>query len=284
MTIKVGELEITKDVLTKVGLSQDQFELLEDAEREAVLKQHGFQTVKQKEPDDPYKKSILEDLQSERAERQRLQALTEQSNTRVSELEQTINDLTEKLNQITKTPNPSDSVSIGDDDFLTGKQFKQLIGQEKAGLEERLKEVTKATAAAIAEAQEVKMQLSEASIAEQYSVEKVGPELEYFNVLEKGTKKMLAENPGYKAVIGRSKNPALEGYKIGLQHPDFAKIVKKKEVDDLTHKIQSAPVKPVTGGGRGGGGTTIDAANMTVRDLMKLSDAELDKIARGEEV
>lgn len=281
--LKVGEIQVTQDVLNKIGLDESQFGLLKDGEREQVLTDHGFQVRKPAaKPDDDQKTAgLLKDLQEERGERQRLQALNEQTNARVADLEEKLNDTLDKLSALQK--NPGQVINVGDDDFVTGKQFKGMVAQETAKLEESLKKLSQQNAAAIAEAQEVRMQLSEIQVADTYSTEKVGPELEYFNVLEKGTKKMLMENPGYKAVIARSKNPALEGYKIGLLHPDFAKIVKKKETDDVVESIKNPKKVPVTGAGRGGKAPGIDAENMSVTDLMKLSDEQLDKLSKGEE-
>lgn len=279
---KVGEIEITRDVLTKVGLNEDQFNLLEDNEKEELLAEHGYEVNKPapKKDDDQKTAGLLKDLQNERAERQRLQAQLEQSNARGADLEEKFNELSEKLNSLGK--GDVSDITVGDEEFVSGKALKGIIARETAKVEAEMKKIIQQNAVALAEAQEVRMQLSEIQVAEQYSVEKVGPELEYFNVLEKGTKLMLAENPGYKAVIARAKNPALEGYKIGLQHPDFAKLVRKKDVDEVVGKIKSPEKRPVTGAGRGGAKTGgVDAENMSVKDLMKLSDKELDEIARG---
>ena len=123
-----------------------------------------------------------------------------------------------------------------------------------------------------------RIKTSEDAVKKEFSPEKVGKDLCYDKVIDEGFSKLVEQNPGYKAAVRNSANPALEAYKIGLTHPDFAALMKQKTAESVVDKLTTPKVK--TGVGSAGGGTGIDASKYTLQELIDLPDKELEKLRK----
>lgn len=208
-----------------------------------------------KEPDDKSRESgILAELQETRRKLREIEA--ERDGLRRA---------------IPATPAEPAEPEPNDEDIVNVKTGKRLVQASMTPLEERLARI---------EFNQFQAQLknSEEVAKDKFSEAKVGKELEYTKVIREGLTEILKANPAYRLAIQNSPNPAEEGYRIGLLHPKFQQVLTQATASRVVDDLNKA--RPVTGKGGGAGGG-IDASSMTVEDLMKLSDAELEKLARA---
>ncbi len=216
-------------------------------------------------------KGILRDLQEERERRRKAEELAERTAREISELREQFN---AKIAAADEKP-VEDDIKLGDDDLTTFGAIKKYTDKM---IREKVEPMAKKIAAYEQEIFANKILNSEKAAKEKYNVAAVGSELAYDKVFEEGTREMVKMNPGFVEAIRNSPNPAETAYEIGLLHPKFKNIRQKSQAEEIVEKI-AAPkaVTGRTGAGKSGG---FNAKTATIADLVKLSDEELDKLAR----
>ena len=255
--------------LEKLGLTQEEWDALSEEERNALLQgepQKKGEGSPHQEPDEVEKKvkGILADLQKERAKNRELQE-------KVAQLQSEYEQVTSLLDELQEKKGEGDE-SVSDDDVATIKHVKNLLRQE-------LDKYGGMFAQTISSLESKFLAISEKEAQAKYSPEKVGEELSYDKVIEEGLKPLLEQNPNYKLVIRNSPNPAEEAYRIGLTHPKFQEVLLKKKQQEILEKLSKEKAK--TGvGSAGSGGVTGISESTPIEDLLRLSDEELDRLAR----
>ncbi len=210
-------------------------------------------------------KGILGDLQEERKRRQELEL-------KLRELELAKQQFEEQLIDAGKEDEPT----FKDDDVPTVRGVKKVAEDVTTPIKQQMEALR-------GELTAYKISLSEQKAINEYSADKVGADLEYNKVINEGYVEMLKVNPAYKAVVLNSPNPAEEAYRIGLNHPKFKDIILKREAEKMLEKINTNTDKTKVPAGGGGGKVKVNLQNLSVKDLMKLSDEELDRMARESE-
>ena len=260
--------------LEKLGITQEEFDSLPEEEQKALLAQQGepgqqgdpsHQGQQGQQDDDAEKKvkGILADLQKERAKNRELQE-------KVSQLQSEYEQVTSLLEELQEKKGDGDE-AVSDEDVATIKHVKSILKQE-------LDKYGGMFAQTISSLESKFLAISEKEAQAKYSPEKVG-ELSYDKVIEEGLKPLLEQNPNYKFVIRNSPNPAEEAYRIGLTHPKFQEVLLKKKQQEILEKLSKEKAK--TGvGSAGSGGVTGISESTPIEDLLRLSDEELDRLAR----
>jgi len=257
-------VDVTKVDLEKLEMTKEDFEALEEAEQQRLLEEAPLPA--QESENEKQIKGLLYDLKTERDRR----AVSEEKS---AELEGRIEEMETRLEEATKKREEEGAVDDGE--MLTVGEAKKLL-KETLGKreEEHDKEIAELKESILA----TKLKDSEDSAKEKYSPEKVGADLCYDKVIDEGFSKMVKDNPAYKVVVRNSVNPGLEAYKIGLQHPDFAALVRKKTAEGLIDRLGAVKVK--TGVGSAAGGTGIDTSKYTLQELIDMDEKELAKLRK----
>jgi len=210
-------------------------------------------------------KGLLADLQKERERRHLAEEDLTSLKSRIEELESLI----AELGQSSTEPD------ISEDEF-TGSlpEVKTLV--EKT-VEEKSQALLSEIQSLRAQILSEKLAMSEEKAREKYSPEKVGEDLSYDKVLS-AFEELAKSNPGYKQAVLAARDPAEEAYRLGLTHPKLRELLQKQAAGDVISKMTSP--KPRTGVGSSKGGGGVSMGNASIDDLLKLSDEELDKLAR----
>ncbi|HDP36490.1 MAG TPA: hypothetical protein ENN27_01270 [Candidatus Atribacteria bacterium] len=264
----MGETEL-KDL----GLTQEEFDALPQEEQTKLSEELKAKAGAPPAPEDEKEKAIkgiLADLQKERQEKKEFKA-------RVEEMEDRLQVLTQALEEAGKSPETQEGLEFADEDYLNLKTARKLLEKETQMVKD---ELYRTVGAHLSDLESKFIAISEKDVANKYSPEKVGEELSYERVIEEGLKPLLKESPELKVAIRRSPNPAEAAYKMGLTHPDFSELLAKKKAEEIVKKLTEE--KPKTGGGRGGATSGFNLEKASIDDLLKLSDQELDELARKE--
>ncbi len=234
---------------------------LQETHEQETLEEEEASTPKRQEEDERIR-GILADLQEERRRRR-------EAEERLKELEA----MMEALNEMEEEETADEGkLDLDEADVLTVKDAKRLLGKE---IEAVKKELLNIKQAYISE----KLRLSEESVREKYSPDKVGEELSYDKVIEEGFRELVKENPAYREVVLNSPNPAEEAYRLGLTHPKFREILLRKESEKVIDQITKE--KPKTGVKAGGGkGTNIDVSQLSLDELLKLPAEKLYELEK----
>lgn len=257
-------VDVTKVDLEKLGMTQEEFVALDDTEQQKLFEEAPLPA---QEPETEKQiKGLLEDLRKERARRSESEGKTDDLEARIEELEGKLEEAAKKREE-----EPSED----DGEILTKGDAKKLLGEV---LSKREGEVEKRFAGIMAMLDADRIKTSEDTVKEEFSPEKVGKDLCYDKVIDEGFSKLVEQNPGYKVAVRNSANPALEAYKIGLTHPDFAALMKQKTAESVVDKLTTTKVKTAIGSGGGGGGA--DASKYTLQELIDLPDKELEKLRK----
>ncbi|HPV97914.1 MAG TPA: hypothetical protein PLZ78_08820 [Spirochaetota bacterium] len=215
-------------------------------------------------------KGILRDLQEERERRRKAEEAAERTAREVAELKEQFN-----AKIASENVKVEEDIKLADDDLTTFGSIKKYT--EKM-IREKLEPMAKKIAMYEQKMFQDNLLNSEAAARREFSADKVGADLAYDKVFEEGTKEMVKINPGYVEVIRQSKNPAETAYEIGLLHPKFKNMIRKSQSEQVIDKINAPKaVTGRTGAGKSGG---INAKTASIQDFIKMSDEELDKLAR----
>lgn len=244
-----------------MGADELREEELQETHEQETLEEEEASTPKRQEEDERIR-GILADLQEERRRRR-------EAEERLKELEA----MMEALNEMEEEETADEGkLDLDEADVLTVKDAKRLLGKE---IEAVKKELLNIKQAYISE----KLRLSEESVREKYSPDKVGEELSYDKVIEEGFRELVKENPAYREVVLNSPNPAEEAYRLGLTHPKFREILLRKESEKVIDQITKE--KPKTGVKAGGGkGTNIDVSQLSLDELLKLPAEKLYELEK----
>jgi len=247
--------------LEKLGMTQEEWDALEEEEQKEKIEELSRRA--QESETEKRLKGILADLQDERKRR----SISEE---RVAELEGRIEELEEALEEkVEKEPS-----SEKDDEWLTlgkaKKVLEEILAKREAEYEGRIADLE-------ASILSNRFKASEDDARKSYSPEKVGEELCYDKVIDNGFAELIKDNPAYKAVVVNSANPAEEAYKIGLTHPNFRDLLKKRGIEVVVEKLSETKVK--TGIGSSQGATGLDE-NTPLEDILKMDDKTLEKYRR----
>ena len=252
--------------LEQLGVTKEEFDALSPEEQQKLISEQKPDKDAPPAPkeDDKEKaiKGILADLQKERGEKRELK-------DRLEEMESRMQSLTSALEKAGSSK--EDGPELGDDEFLNVKTARRL-------LEKEVKSMRDDVGAYITTLESKFIAATERETAAKYSPEKVGEELSYDKVIDEGLKPLLKESPELKIAIRRSANPSEAAYKLGLTHPKFTDILASKKAQEVVEKLTKE--KPKTGGGGGGSAGGFSLKDASVDDLLKLSDDELDKLAK----
>jgi len=260
-------------VLEKEGLTPEDLDNLSEEEKAELLK--GSEPAKpeegkpQEDDKDRQINGLLSDLQRERAAKREQKEQLDALNERLAEAE-------ESVKEFSKTK--EEDLGIEEDEYLQAKHAKKLLKQEIARVEKGIMDKVSPT---IQNLEGRLLSISENETKTKYAPAKVGKDLAYDEVLKNGLGPLLKDNPEYRQVIRRAANPAEEAYRIGLTHPKFQDLMKKRSQQELVDKLSRG--KPKTGVGGSGATKTTDLKTASVDDLLKLSDEELDKLAKSPE-
>lgn len=256
--------------LEKLGMTKEDFEALDEAEQQKYLEEAPLPAPESET--DKQIKGLLEDLKKERGRRA-------ESEEEQGDLKARIADLEEKLVEAVKK-REEEVPSEDDNEPLTKGEAKKLLNEILSKRETLSKEeFDKKLASVVAIIDADRIKISEDAVKEEFSVEKVGKELCWDKVIDDGFKKLVVQNPAYKLVVRNSPNPALEAYKIGLTHPDFAPLIKQQAASSVIDKITKVKVKTGVGSGGGGGGE-VDVSKLTLQETINLDDATLEKLRK----
>ena len=248
--------------LEKLGLTQEQYDALSQEEKDK-LSTHPESDEKEKQI-----KGILADLQKERAKNRELGDTLE-------DLKGKYEEVVSMLDELKSSGSTPEDLGLTEEDIPNLKQLKQILKKE---IENYGEQYVAPLMTSISAMESKFIALSEKETKEKYSSDKVGADLSYDKVIEEGLTPLLKTNPGYKTVIRNSANPAEEAYRIGLLHPKFQEMVTKKKQQEFLDKLTQGKIKTGVGsGGPTGGGVS---AETPIQDLLKLSDEELDRLAR----
>lgn len=250
--------------LEELGLTKEQYDGLTEEERQQLLAAHKPEEEKEIPESEKQIRGILADLKKERERRSMSEGKTVELEERIQELETA---LAEKKETSITTEDNEDVATVG--------RIKEILADVLTKKEAEYNQRVNALEARILSSN---LKTSEDGAKEIYSVEKVGEKLSYDNVIDNGFALLVKENPSYKAVVINSQDPAKEAYKIGLTHPDFQALLKKKAAGEIVEKLTTTKVK--TGVGSGQGSTGFDASKATIQDLLKLTDKELEDLRR----
>lgn len=207
-------------------------------------------------------KGILGDLQEERKRRQDLEL-------KLRDLEAAKQQFEAQIVEAGKETEPT----FKDDDVPTVRGVKKVAEDVTTPIKQQMEALR-------GELNAYKVSLSEQKAINEYTADKVGVDLEYNKVISEGFTELVRQNPGYRAVVLGSSNPAEEAYRIGLTHPKFRDIILKREAEKMLEKLNTNTDKAKVPAGGGGGKNKIKVENLSVKDLMKLSDEELDRLAQ----
>lgn len=251
--------------LEQLGVTKEEFDSLspEEQQKLALEQKPDKDAPPAPKEDDKEKaiKGILADLQKERGEKRELK-------DRLEEMESRMQNLTSALE---KAGNKEEGLEVNDEDYLNVKTARKLLEREVKSMRDEMGNyITHLESKFIA--------ATEKETASKYSSEKVGEELSYDKVIEEGLKPLLKESPELKIAIRRSANPSEAAYKLGLTHPKFTELLATKKAQEVVDKLTKE--KPKTGGGGGGSAGGFSLKDASVDDLLKLSDEELDKLAK----
>ena len=153
---------------------------------------------------------LMGDKQNEVRTRQQLQADKSVSDRTIAEQRLRIKELESSPAKV-KVGNP--------EDIMTRAETEKLLNTRDKGLEDKYTaNETKKTQESLNE----RLLTSEEKSRSVHTEEKDGKGLDYDSVMA-GTNRQIQENPGYKSVIQRAKNPGEKAYQIGLQDTVIAK-------------------------------------------------------------
>lgn len=215
-------------------------------------------------------KGILRDLQEERERRRKAEELAERTAREVEQLKEQFN-----AKIAAADDKPEEDIKLADDDLTTFGAIKKYTDKM---IREKVEPMAKKIAWYEQKVFQDNILNSEKAAKDKYSAAAVGADLAYDKVFEEGTREMVKINPGFIEAIRNSPNPAETAYEIGMLHPKFKNVRQKSQAEELVEKIQSPKaVTGRTGAGKSGG---FNAKTATIADLVKLSDEELDKLAR----
>lgn len=254
--------------LEKLGMTKEEFEALDETEQQIRFEEAPLPAPESES--EKAMKGLLEDLKAERARRQAAEEKTDELETRIDDLETKLTETAQKRKE---------EPSADDEDPLTKGEAKKLLKEILAQREKlTTAEFDKKLNAIMSILDADRIKISEDAVKAKFTLEKVGKDLCYDNVIDNGFQKLVDQNPAYKSVVRNSANPALEAYKIGLTHPDFAALAKQQIASTVVDKITTTKVKTAVGSAGGGGGA--DATKYTLEELIKMDDKELEKLRR----
>lgn len=263
-------VDVNQVDLEKLGMTQEEFEALEDTEQQKLLEEAPLPAPESE--NEKQIKGLLEDLKKERGRRTESETEQDDLKTRITELEEKLTEAIKKRE--VEEPNEDDN------EPLTKGEAKKLLNEVLSKRETLSKEeFDKKLSSVVARIDADRIKISEDTVKEEFSPEKVGKELCWDKVIDDGFKKLVVENPAYKLVVRNSPNPALEAYKIGLTHPDFASLIKQQTASTVIDKLTKVKVK--TGvGSAGGAGGAVDVSKLSLQETINLDDATLEKLRK----
>ncbi|PKP62208.1 hypothetical protein CVT91_00010 [Candidatus Atribacteria bacterium HGW-Atribacteria-1] len=157
-------------------------------------------------------KGLLADKQNEVRNRQNAQA-------ELAAAKRELESLNARIKSIEHSPKEENLDNL-DDVITRADLIKELKKQKKELTDEYVKDKEELTL----KQKEAIIEKSFGKARDKYTEEKAGKGLTFDEVWE-GTKRLIENNPGYKAVITGDKNPGEKAYEIGLQDSIIAKRV-----------------------------------------------------------
>lgn len=163
----------------------------------------------------------------------------------------------------------------GDDDpYLTTEKAKKLLADQAKKTDEKVNEVRSEFAKERELTDERRMKTREDLPIPYEDAIKVFAQMAKGNPVYWKQVQDAANTPGGK--------PAELAYKIAIrEHPDFLKKIKDQEREGLISDLEKGgKIKKLPGGGAGGAGKP-KVEDMTIEEVMEMSDADWEKAARG---
>jgi len=199
-------------------------------------------------------KGLLGDKQNEVRTRQQREADLAASNRTIAEQRLRIKELESSPAKV-KTGNP--------EDIMTRAEMEKALNARNKELEDKY------TANETKKSQESlnkRLLASEEKARSVHTEEKEGKGLDYDSVMT-GTNRQIQENPGYKAVIQKAKNPGEKAYQIGLQDSVIA-----KRLETYKKTLPPPGITPK----EGMKGKKVPGSYYTPQMVQKMSDEEID--------
>jgi len=200
-------------------------------------------------------KGLMGDKKNEVRTRQQVQADLAVSNKTIAEQRLRIKELESSPAKV-KVGNP--------DDIMTRAETEKMLRSQR---EELTSEYTKNETKKSQESLNKRLMASEEKARSTHTEEKEGKGLDYDSVMA-GTNRQIQENPGYKEVIQKAKDPGERAYRIGLQDSVIA-----KRLETYKKTLPPPGITPK----EGMKAKKVPGSYYTPQMVKKMSDAEIDE-------
>jgi len=157
---------------------------------------------------------------------------------------------------------------VKDDDYLTVAQAKQLAKRMSSQQQKQQQQQQQQSRAE-------RIRESESNAKNKYTADKVGEGLDYMNVIDKGYKEMVKENPSLHQTVQSSHDPAETAYRLGLTHPEVQEKMKEVQKQELLKKINNQKGPRGGSGGEKGLSTTDSEMESLLGKPVEELEAEL---------